>query len=128
MPIPIRLTVLAVGALLLAGCGGSSSTTSQPPATAPVLATLDAVRTGGFAASPRELHLKPGDPALVAAHVALGVPLPPSSVSRTPTAADAYEYAVTAVMTDGTTATWSYDESKVPGNLQKLDAWLGTQF
>ena len=128
MQIPIRLTVVVAVALLLAGCGGSTSTTSQPATTAPTLATLDAVRTGGFAASRRELHLRPGDPALTAAQDALGVPLPASSASSNPTAADAFQYSVTAVLTDGTTATWSFDESKIPGDLQKLNTWLGTQF
>jgi hypothetical protein len=55
------------------------------------------------------------------------VPLPPSSASTNPAAADAFVYAVTAVMSDGTTGTWSFDESKVPGDLEKLNAWLGTQ-
>jgi hypothetical protein len=126
MPIPIRLTVVAV-ALLLAGCGGSTSTTSQPATTAPALATLDVVRSGGFVGIRQELHLKPGDPALEAAQEALGVPLPPSSASTNPAAADTFKYAVTAVLSDGTTATWSFDESKVPGDLEKLNAWLGTQ-
>ena len=79
-------------------------------------------------ASRRELHLRPGDPALEAAQEALGEPLPPSSASDNPAAADTYQYSVTAIMSDGTTATWSFDESKVPGNLQKLNAWLGAQF
>ena len=127
MQIPIRLTVAVTAVLLLAGCGGSNATTSQPATTAPTLATLDVVRTGGFAASRRELHLRPGDPALAAAQEVLGVPLPPSSASTNPTAADAFTYSVTAVMSDGTTATWSFEETKIPGNLQKLDAWLGTQ-
>ena len=93
---PIRLSLVVV-ALLLAACGGSSSTTSQPPTTAPTLATLDVIRTGGFAASRREIHLAPGDPGLVTAQEALGVPLPPSSVSRNPAAADMFVYTVTAV-------------------------------
>ncbi len=128
MQIPIRLTVAVAVALLLAGCGGSTSTTSQPETSAPALATLDVVRTGGFAAIRRELHLKPGDPALQAAQDALGVPLPASSVSTNPNAADAYSYSVTAVLSDGTTASWSFEESKIPGNLQELNTWLGTQF
>ena len=126
MQISIRLTVVAV-ALLLAGCGGSSSTSSQPATTAPALATLDVVRSGGFAGTRQELHLKPGDPALQAAQEALGVPLPPSSVSTNPAAADTFKYAVTAILSDGTIATWSFDQTKVPGDLEKLNAWLGTQ-
>lgn len=127
MQIGIRLS-LVVGALLLVGCGGASSTTSQPPTTAAALATLDVVRTGGVAAFRRELHLAPGDAALAVAQEALGVPLPPSSVSSNPTAAGAFVYRITAVLTDGTTASYSFDESEIPGNLQKLDTWLGTQF
>ncbi len=127
MPIPIRLS-LVVSALLLVACGGGPSTPSQPPATAPTLATLDVVRTGGFAASRRELHLAPGDPALAAAREALGVPLPASSASTEPVAADAFVYAVTAVLSDGTTATYAFDESNVPDDLQELNTWLATQF
>jgi hypothetical protein len=127
MRIRSRLTLVVV-ALLVAACGGTSSTTSQPETTAPALASLDAVRTGGFAASRRELRLAPGDPALVDAQKALGIPLPPSSATRDPTAADVVVYSVTAVLTDGTTSSWSFDESKIPGNLQKLNTWLGTQF
>jgi hypothetical protein len=126
MPIPIRLTIVVL-ALLLAACGGSTSTTSQPATTASTLATLDVVRTGGFAGTRQELHLKPGDAALEGAQEALGVPLPASSASTNPAAADTFMYAVTAIMSDGTTATWSFDESKVPDDLQKLNAWLGTQ-
>ena len=105
----------------------ATSTTSQPEATAPTLATLDVVRTGGFAASRRELHLKPGDAALAGAQEALGVPLPPSSVSMNAGAADVFIYSITAVLSDGTTATYTFDESKVPDDLQKLSTWLGTQ-
>jgi hypothetical protein len=127
MQILLRLSpVIAV--LALVACGGGGSTTSQPPATAPTLATLDAIRTGGIAASRREVHLKPGDPGLAAAQDALGVPLPASSVSTNPGAADVFVYSITAVLTDGTTATYTFDESKVPGDLQKLSTWLGTQF
>ncbi len=127
MQILLRLSLVVV-ALLLVACGGGTSTTSQPPATAPTLATLDAIRTGGFAASRREIHLKPGDPALAAAQDALGVPLPASSVSLSSGAADVFVYSVTAVLSDGTTASYSFDEAKIPGNLQKLSTWLGTQF
>jgi hypothetical protein len=125
MPFPLRLTVVL--ALLLAGCGGSSSTTSQPPPTAPALATLDVIRTGGFATGRREIHLLPGNPGLAAAQDALGLPLPPSSVPTEPAAPDAYVYAVTAVLSDGTTASWSFAESNVPDDMQKLNTWLGTQ-
>ena len=127
MPILLRLSLLAI-ALALAACGGGDSTTSQPPATVPALATLDAVRTGGVASSRRELHLKPGDPGLAAAQDALGVPLPPSTVSLNPGAADVFVYSITAVLSDGTTASYSFDDSKVPGDLQNLSTWLGTQF
>jgi hypothetical protein len=127
MPILLRLSLVVI-ALVLAACGGGGSTTSQPPATAPALATLDAIRTGGVAASRREVHLKPGDAELVAAQDALGVPLPPSTVSLNPGAADVFVYSVTAVLSDGTTASYSFDDSKVPGDLQKLSTWLGTQF
>jgi hypothetical protein len=127
MPIPLRLTIVLF-VLLLAGCGGSSSTTSQPSPTEPVLATLDVVRTGGFAAGRRELHLTPGDPTLAVVQDALGVPLPPSSVAAGPPAPDAYVYAVTAVLSDGTTASWSFDESQIPDDMQKLHTWLGTRF
>jgi hypothetical protein len=127
MQIGIRLTLVVV-ALLLVGCGGGSSTTSQPPATAPTLATLDVVRTGGFAASRREIHLTPGDPALAVAQKALGVPLPASLATRNPAAADVFVYSVRAVLSDGTAASYAYDQSKIPDSLQKLDTWLGTQF
>ena len=56
------------------------------------------------------------------------MPLPPSSVSTNPAAADVFVYSITAVLSDGTTATYTFDESKVPGDLQKLSTWLGTQF
>jgi hypothetical protein len=127
MQILLRLSLVVV-AFALVACGGTGSTTSEPAATTPTLATLDAVRTGGFAASRREVHLKPGDPALTDAQKALGVPLPPSSVSLNPGAADVFVYSITAVLSDGTTASYSFDESKVPGDLQKLSTWLGTQF
>jgi hypothetical protein len=127
MPNPRRLTLVVV-ALLVSACGGAASTTSQPATTAPTLAALDAVRTGGFAASRREIHLTRGDPALADAQEALGVPLPPSSSSRNPAAADAFVFSVTAVLSDGTSASYSFDQSKVPDDLSKLDAWLGTQF
>jgi hypothetical protein len=127
MRICLRLTVVLV-ALLVAACGGAGSTTSQPASTTPALASLDAVRTGGFAASRRELRLAPGDPGLAGAEEALGIPLPPSSATRNPAANDAFMYSVTAVLSDGTTSSWSFDQSKVPDNLQKLYAWLGTQF
>lgn len=127
MQILLRLSPVVV-ALLLVACGGGTSTTSPPPATEPTLATLDAIRTGGFAASRREFHLKPGDPGLAAAQDALGVPLPPSSVSLGTGAADVFVFSITAVLSDGTTATYRFDESKVPGDLQQLSTWLGTQF
>jgi hypothetical protein len=118
--------ILAVTlALVLAACGGSGKTTSQAPATPAALATLDVVRTGGIAANRQELHLAPGDPRLQAAQDALGVPLPPS-VATSSTAADAFVYRVTAVLTDGTSATYAFDEGDVPGDLGKLHTWLGT--
>ncbi len=127
MPILLRLSLVVV-ALVLVACGSGSSTTSEQPATAPTLAMLDAVRTGGFVASRREVHLAPGDPALADAQEALGVPLPASTESLNPGAADVFVYSVRAVLTDGTTASYSYDESQVPDDLKNLSAWLGTQF
>ena len=56
------------------------------------------------------------------------MPLPPSSATKNGGAADVFIYSITAVMSDGTTATYSFDESKIPDNLQKLSTWLGTQF
>jgi hypothetical protein len=118
--------ILAVTlALLLAACGGSGRTTSQAPSTPAALATLDVVRTGGIAASRQELHLAPDDPRLQAAEDALGVPLPPS-VATSSTAADAFVYRVTAVLTDGTSATYAFDEGDVPRDLDGLRTWLGT--
>jgi hypothetical protein len=118
--------ILAVTlALLLVACGGSGRTTPQTPSTPPALATLDVVRTGGIAGSRQELHLAPGDPRLEAAQDALGVPLP-ASVASNSTAADAFVYRVTAVLTDGTSATYAFDEGDVPGDLDKLSTWLGT--
>jgi hypothetical protein len=32
---------------------------------------------------------------------------------------------VTAVASDGTTASYTYDEGDVPDDLRKLDTWLG---
>ena len=127
MQISIRLTVARHRRAAARGCGGSAATTSQPATTAPTLATLDVVRTGGFAANRRELHLRPGDPAprgraggaRRAAARQLG--------STNPAAADAFTYSVTAVMSDGTTATCRSTRAKVPGDLQKLDTWLGTR-
>jgi len=119
------LILVATLALLLPACGGSGRTASQPASTPAALATLDVVRTGGIAANRQELHLAPGDPRLGAAEEALGVPLPPS-VATASTAADAFVYMVTAVQTDGTTATYAFDEGDVPGDLDKLNAWLGT--
>ena len=119
------LILIAVFALVLAACGGGGRTTSQTPSTPAALATLDVVRTGGVAANRTELHLAPGDPRLQAAQEALGVPLPASVATRS-TAADAFGYLVTAVLTDGTAATYAFDEGDVPGDLDKLDTWLGT--
>ena len=56
------------------------------------------------------------------------MPPPASSVSLSPGAADVFVYSVTAVLSDGTVATYSFDEAKIPGDLQKLSTWLGTQF
>jgi len=117
--------LLLVLALTLAACGGSGRTTSQPPTTPPDLATLDVVRTGGIAGSRSELHLRPGDPRLAAAQDALGIPLPPSSASSSGTP-DAFSYVVSAVLTDGSGATYEFDQGGVPDELGTFDAWLGT--
>jgi cellulase/cellobiase CelA1 len=109
----------------LSACGGSGRTASPTPSTPAALATLDVVRTGGIAANTVELHLRPGDARLRAAQDALGVPLPASTATRSATA-DAFVYVVTATLSDGTTAMYSYDQGDVPGDLQKLDTWLGT--
>lgn len=118
------LLVLLVPAL--AACGGGGGTTSQPPAAPVALATLDVVRTGGFASSRAELHLTPGDPELPAAEEALGLPLPAGS-TLTAATPDAYVYDVTAVLNDGTSGSWTFDDASVPGDLEKLHAWLATQ-
>ena len=122
-----RLTgsLLGVLALTLAACGGSGRTTSQPRTTPPDLATLDVVRTGGVGATRSELHLRPGDRRLAAAQDALGIPLPPSSASTSGTP-DAFIYVVSAVLTDGSGATYEFDQGGVPDELDKFDAWLGT--
>jgi hypothetical protein len=112
-------------ALALGACGGSGRTTSQAASTPPQLATLDVIRTGGIGANRIELHLRPGDPRLAPAQQALGIPLPASSATSTATA-DAFVYVITAVLSDGTAATYTYDQGDVPGDLQKLDTWLGT--
>ena len=119
------LILVATLAFLLVACGGSGRTTSQAPATPAALATLDVVRTGGLAATRTELHLAPGDPRLEAAQDALGVPLPPS-VATSSTAADAFAYRITAVLTDGTSATYAFEQPDVPGDLDKLTTWLET--
>ncbi len=121
----VPLILVVALALVLAACGGGGRTTSQAPSTPAALATLDVVRTGGVAANRTELHLAPGDPRLPAAQKVLGVPLPPS-VATSSTAADAFVYLVTAVLTDGTSATYGFDEGDVPSDLDKLDTWLGT--
>ena len=119
------LILLVTLALVLAACGGSGRTTSQAPLTPATLATLDVVRTGGIAANRAELHLTPGDPRLPAAQQALGVPLPPS-LATSSGAADAFTYLVTAVLTDGTSATYTFDQGDVPGDLDQLNTWLRT--
>jgi len=116
--------LLLVVALALAACGGIGRPTSATPTTPASLATLDVVRTGGIGANRVELHLRPGDPRLALAQDALGLPLPASSANSS-AAADAYVYVITAVASDGTTATYTYDQGDVPDDLQKLDAWLG---
>jgi hypothetical protein len=124
MPRLARL-LLVLLALTAAACGGGGGTTSQPATTPPALATLDVVRTGGIAADRTELHLRPGDPRLTAAQAALGLPLPASSAS-TSGAADAFGYTVTAILSDGSGATYAFDQGQVPDDLKKLDTWLGT--
>jgi cellulase/cellobiase CelA1 len=118
-------SLVIVLALALAACGGSGRAAQQAPSTPAELATLDVVRTGGISANRVELHLRPGDPRLALAQEALGVPLPASSATST-AAADAFVYVITAMLSDGTAATYTYDQGDVPGDLQKLDTWLGS--
>jgi cellulase/cellobiase CelA1 len=117
--------LLIVLALALAACGGSGRAATPASSTPAELASLDVVRTGGIGANRVELHLTPGDPRLAVVQQALGVPLPASSATSSATA-DAFVYVITAMLSDGTAATYTYDQGDVPGDLQKLNTWLGS--
>jgi hypothetical protein len=114
-------------AMLLVACGdarrggsGQRADTTTPP----VLAALTVERSGGVGGRSASLAIGPGDARLARVAEDVPIPLPASAVADDAACADCYVYEVTAVLSDGTAATWRYPQTRPPRPLGALADWI----
>lgn len=125
----LRMCAAIALAVAAVGCGGTASRgDGGPPSTTPVaIASITATQSGGIAGGTRSLEVGPSDPRLGQAAGLVSIPLPASADTREPGCADCFDNEITVVLTDGSSATWRFQNDQAPDGVRELARWVAAQ-
>jgi hypothetical protein len=123
----LRTVPVVALVLVLAACanGGGAGAGAAGTTTPSAIASLSVTRSGGLAGKTATLVIPPGDRRLAAIAQALPLPLPASADVRQRSCSDCLETEITVVLTDGSAATWRYNDDP-PDAIASLAEWVDT--
>jgi hypothetical protein len=122
------LAAITLVAIVPACAGTGSAGRADAGTTTPAaVASISATRTGGIGGTTRSLEVGPSDPRLAGAAASISLPLPGSADLRQAGCADCYDTEITVILTDGSSATWRFDQQP-PDGVAGLARWVEEQF